>query len=376
MATRASARRLLLRAGALGAFGVSVAACGARTPLPVETADQPPQGRCGDHVENAGEACDDGNEADDVACIACELARCGDGIVRTGFEGCDDGNTADDDACRNDCSLPTCGDGVVQAGEECDSGPTDGAGPCTPLCLFARCGDGFVQAGVEECDSGAANGDRPALAVVQGPLLEAVTPVARPQSVVSFWAYESASAHTGLEALETSKLFLYRDLSGGALSLCTLHGIDVDTTGIEQPESRVLGDFLHLPDGAFVAVADDRPEEFDMVGATQASGDWKFHRNTDGGAVSGLPFPGDWAVEVNMTFLAGITTWVFIHDAQGSTSIPLDSGQTAIVVARTDSGVCRLDCTVPRCGDGRLDAGETCDDGNTTGGDGCPAGCK
>ena len=28
------------------------------------------------------------------------------------------------------------------------------------------------------------------------------------------------------------------------------------------------------------------------------------------------------------------------------------------------------------CGDGELDAGETCDDGNTTPGDGCSAGCQ
>lgn len=376
MATTADARRAMVRVLLLGVFAVPVWSCGARTPLPVETAEQPPQGRCGDHVDNAGEACDDGNALDDDACIGCELARCGDGIVRTGFEACDDANADDGDACRNDCSLPTCGDGVVQPGEECDAGQTDGTGACTPLCLFARCGDGFVQTGVEECDAGAANGDRPALAIVQGPLFEAVTPVARGESVVSFWAYESASAHTGLEALGTSKLFLYRDVSSGAISLCSLHGIDIAASGLEQPKSHVRGDFLHLPQGAFVAVADDRPEEVAMVGATQASADWHFHENTDGVAISGLPFPGSWAIEVDLTFLLGISTWVFVHDAQGSTPIPLEAGQTAIVVAQTDPGACRLDCTIPRCGDGRLDAGEICDDGNVVDGDGCPAACK
>lgn len=37
---------------------------------------------------------------------------------------------------------------------------------------------------------------------------------------------------------------------------------------------------------------------------------------------------------------------------------------------------CRTDCTKPRCGDGVLDSGETCDDGNNLGRDGCSASCR
>jgi cysteine-rich repeat protein len=36
---------------------------------------------------------------------------------------------------------------------------------------------------------------------------------------------------------------------------------------------------------------------------------------------------------------------------------------------------CRLDCTQGRCGDGVVDPGELCDDGNTAAGDGCRADC-
>ena len=40
-----------------------------------------------------------GNAVNDDTCSnICQLARCGDGIVQSGEE-CDDGNTADDDAC-------------------------------------------------------------------------------------------------------------------------------------------------------------------------------------------------------------------------------------------------------------------------------------
>jgi len=36
---------------------------------------------------------------------------------------------------------------------------------------------------------------------------------------------------------------------------------------------------------------------------------------------------------------------------------------------------CHADCTLPRCGDGLLDPGEQCDDGNLVNGDGCHANC-
>ena len=49
---------------------------------------------------------------------------------------------------------------------------------------------------------------------------------------------------------------------------------------------------------------------------------------------------------------------------------------TVSIIARDVPAPCRPDCTFPRCGDGILDAGEACDDGNTAGGDGCAADCS
>ena len=48
---------------------------------------------------------------------------------------------------------------------------------------------------------------------------------------------------------------------------------------------------------------------------------------------------------------------------------------TAVLTAFDSPSACRLDCTVPRCGDGVLDGGEICDDGNNAGGDGCGPTC-
>jgi cysteine-rich repeat protein len=56
-------------------------------------------------------------------------------------------------------------------------------------------------------------------------------------------------------------------------------------------------------------------------------------------------------------------------------SVPLPAGCTS---TNNDVGgvACRLDCKRARCGDGIMDPGELCDDGNNTPGDGCRADCQ
>ncbi|MEZ4364801.1 MAG: DUF4215 domain-containing protein [Kofleriaceae bacterium] len=52
-----------------------------------------------------------------------------------------------------------------------------------------------------------------------------------------------------------------------------------------------------------------------------------------------------------------------------------DAGEACDDGNTTGGDGCQADCALPRCGDGVLDAGELCDDGNTTDGDGCAASC-
>jgi cysteine-rich repeat protein len=367
--------------------------------------------RCGDgFVWRDVEPCDDANtDQTDDCLVGCVAARCGDGIVHRGVEGCDDANTDDGDACLSSCVAATCGDGFLQRGiEACDDGNADDSDACVRGCVPARCGDGFTQAGVEECDDGngnevdfctngcrlpvcgdgvragaeqcdlgAANGDTPAFRITQPSGTNIGTDaLVRMGTVQAFYGYRSASSHTGLEQVGESRIYLYVDARTGLLSLVTTHGIDFTGPGTSQPSSTVQFDIAGLPSGVGVEVADDTPSEFFMgtPGTGTAFGRWMFNQNSDGGALGPLPFPGRWRITVTPRFMTGITTWGWVrHDA---VRIPLDMTQPITIEALDTASQCRVDCTVPTCGDGRFDAGEVCDDGNTVDGDGCSADCR
>ncbi len=121
---------------------------------------------CGDGAVQVGvEVCDlGGANSDTGACkLDCTLAVCGDGFVGPG-EACDDGNLAEDDLCTTKCAAPGCGDMAVQPPETCDDGNADNTDGCLNTCVLAVCGDAQVQAGVEECDDGNASNNDACLA--------------------------------------------------------------------------------------------------------------------------------------------------------------------------------------------------------------------
>src|SRR4029079_17300616 len=221
--------------------------------------------------------------------------------------------------------------------------------------------DGVVEQGVEECDDGPANDDRPAILLTQAPIKQGVVPLDRKGDIVSFYSYSSASGHTGLEALRLSELYLYRDVTTGILSLVSEQGIDQQGTGQVQPKSHVTTTFLCLPPEVTVTISDDPMNEFIKDTPTSAKGEWDFDGNTDGGALSGLPLPGTWSIDITPTFIEGIDGWSFVDTAMTTLVV----NKTATLTAFETPSSCRLNCTKPVCGDGILDGGEVCDDGNT-----------
>ncbi len=104
---------------------------------------------------------------------SCVLAdECGNGLIDPPNEVCD-GSNLDDQSCLTlgydggdlscaQCSFDTsdcfkCGDGNLDNGEECDDGNTNAYDACTNSCTDAQCGDGVIHQNIEECDDGNTN---------------------------------------------------------------------------------------------------------------------------------------------------------------------------------------------------------------------------
>lgn len=142
---------------------------------------------CGDGITNGVEECDDGNADNTDACLSsCELAVCGDGIIRQGVEICDDGDGMGGDGCSATCAIEPgfacagtpsvcaagCGDGTKAGIEGCDDGDQTSGDGCDAACSIESgyvcvgsapsvcssvCGDG-IKVGSEACDDGDTSG--------------------------------------------------------------------------------------------------------------------------------------------------------------------------------------------------------------------------
>ena len=108
---------------------------------------------CGNGIQTAGEACDDGNLVDGDGCDAnCTVTGCGNGI-QSASEPCDDGNVVNGDGCDNNCTPTACGNGVQTVGESCDDGNLTAGDGCRADCTPELCGDTVLDPG-EQCDDG------------------------------------------------------------------------------------------------------------------------------------------------------------------------------------------------------------------------------
>lgn len=254
-----------------------------------------------------------------------------------------------------------------------DTAPDVAPRDASDVVLSPRCGDGVLSSG-EQCDLGAANADVPAFAVRQAGVERPVTLRGGRQSAVGFYAYRSASAHTGLEQVTSSNMLLHVDtLTQQHLSLVLFTGRDDDGSGATaQPDSAIVLTVRDVPAGVSVLLSDDGGE-FVAAGPGVFRGDWTFNRNTDGGVLGFLPWDTEWTVRVEPTFMRGVSVWQY-YSGVGA-PLTLQPTAPAELVHRVRNAGCRADCRLPRCGDGYVDAGERCDDGNVLSGDGCRGDC-
>jgi fibro-slime domain-containing protein len=288
---------------------------------------------CGDHIPNGPEQCDDGANTNVYGSLAsgcapgCKVAPfCGDGTTDFGYgEACDKGGSNSASAyglgaCTDHCQpAPFCGDGVVNGGEVCDEGQNNG-GPtahCDTTCAI-KCGNHVVDPG-EQCDLGSAG-------------------------------------NTGAY--------------GGCKSTCTLapycgDGVKQAQAGEACDDGKNDGSYgtctqacqlaPHCGDGQVDAAAGEQCDQ----GAQDQSN--PYGKGLCATTCKAAPYCGDHAVN---------TGFGEVCDDGASNS-------------NSAASVCKLDCSgynpaPTTCGNGKLDAGEQCDDAalNGSAGDACDGRCR
>ena len=329
---------------------------------------------CGDGVINLlSETCDDGNVDNTDLCPdgiggTCQIATCGDGFVLFGIESCDDGNTNDQDACRNTCVNAACGDGVVHVGvETCDDGNIDNTDNCpdgvTGTCQTATCGDGFINAiAGETCD------DANLIST------DACTALCQPAVCGDGFIQAGETCDDGnLNANDHCTATCQTAVCGDGLVNLNVEACD-DGNAIDTDACTSVCQLATCGDG-FVQAAEicDDGNTSNIDACTNACQ---------------LAACGDGFVQAGESCDDGnsTNTDACLDDAlNGGTCIVATCGDGFVLIGTEDcddgnldntSDACTTLCKAPSCGDGFVQAGEVCDDGNSSNVDACTNTCQ
>jgi cysteine-rich repeat protein len=318
---------------------------------------------CGNEILEAGEGCDDGNTEPCDGCSPACVAEfgCGDGST-CDTEECDDANAEACDGCSPACVLEVCGDGVLcpGLGEQCDDANAAACDGCSPGCTLEVCGNGVLDC-TEECDDANPVACDGCSACRIDELVYRDDFEAGPNgwqssglwnqdsfrsaSPTHAWYYGQPPLRSYLTVFPgtnsgtlTSPLIDLRGVSGAQLSFSYFLETE-DQPGFDVSSVQVSRDGFAAD---VVVLESPLPEQSSMSG-----------RSYDLSAFSGdliqLRFGFD-TIDDNANQFEGF----YVDDA---------------TVAAAGA---------PVCGNGLLAAscGETCDDGNAVGGDGCSASCQ
>ncbi|MGB5213658.1 MAG: DUF4215 domain-containing protein, partial [Anderseniella sp.] len=274
---------------------------------------------------------------------------------------CEDGNTADGDGCSSSCMTeisPTCGDGIIDIGEQCDDGNTlDGDG-CALDCTFESSADlthtGTIIARITSPSGGGASdpevirdGDKP--------------PVGNSQSSRQYDTYSGGDFASedwiGYEYV-TDQLFGQvvfqegRNFSDGGFFVWLVVQVRQGGTWVDAPGLTITPTYAGDDGNGFnTYVLDFDPTVGDAIRIYGPPGGAKYFTSV-----------GELEVYAPELCANGV----------------LDAGEACDDGNTTNGDGCSATCEIeppPVCGDGKINPGEVCDDGNTLDGDGCSAFC-
>jgi cysteine-rich repeat protein len=301
-----------------------------------------------------------------------EYQRCGDGLV-TGTEECDDSNSSDDDECLSNCML-ACGDGVVNAVELCDIGIVAGQPGACPT----DCDDG------DACTMDVLSGDSCQSACINSEITSNINgdgccPAGSDSTLDSDCPVVCGNAI--VEPGETCDIAIAPGLGGACPEAadcvdgvaCTtdvlVDGGTCTATCQNDPITLPVNDDGCCPPGA--TVADDNDCSASCGDGVVSPGE-----TCDTAIAAGNPGACPTLADCADTDACTNDTLVSAGTCNAVCS------NTPIIVIGPADGCCPpggnanndADCS-PVCGNGVIETGEQCDDGNTTPGDGCDASC-
>jgi cysteine-rich repeat protein len=338
---------------------------------------------CGNGQVDNGEGCDYAVVNGGACTPSCTLPDCGNTILEPG-ESCDDGDSENGDGCSAGCRVEFCGDGATNNGEVCDA--TDPSGPtCTPSCELAGCGNNRVDPG-EACDGSvdctddcrrfsscsailAARPEAPTGTYVIEPLDTPRTVTCDMEFQGGGWTLIMATRFFGPEDVPFNDQAIsgvpsrlgVRDVAALARSSGQVH-IRAEGQAATRSMTSVPGSLpiVRLAQGATLSPLNQKNNDRESIffGSTEWSG--PLASSTDGlicPPTQGYPqILHTCGNSIGTHLLGGVSTLTRVGAENEAVEVYVRAG--------------------PRCGDGRIDPGELCDDGNGLDGDGCNTTCR
>src|SRR6201995_2296863 len=257
---------------------------------------------------------------------------------------------------------PACGDGSLDPGEQCDDGNVADHDGCSAVCT--------VQLVTHFAFAGAAGTEVTFAADLADPDLAATPVMSRGAGLTPSVAADavSASAWTPDPALDPAAFYSFT-VTPAAGTAMNLRALQLDerrsATGIRSWSVRSSLDGF-ASDIALFAVPDDT-----LIRTETTPLPLQFHDLTTTVEFRIFGFqaeaaPGTWRID-NVTLIGEVapTCGNGIVDPGEQ----CDDGNTA------NSDGCEANCMLPSCGNGIVDPGEACDDGNSVNGDACDINC-
>lgn len=326
---------------------------------------------CSNGAVDPGESCDDGNLRSGDGCSAdCRSDEvCGNSVIDFAVgETCDDGNAVYGDGCSPKCVGEVCGNGLLDAGEACDDGNYDSGDGCRGDCLSAEtCGNGVVDLATGElcdCGSDATNLPQGCAAINGDPL--------------ALCSDSCNSRFCGNGVVDPGELCDDNNATTG--DGCSPDCRSIETCGNGRFDYAVgetcdCGvDPGNLPRGCS-AVNGDASGECSNLCQSIYCGNGVIDTLEvcdDGNLISGDGCAANCVSDE--TCGNGIPDFPAGELCDCGTD-PADLPNGCLAVNGAPGSHCSASCLRRFCGNGILDPGELCDDGNQLSGDGCSASC-